>query len=172
MLHSVRSVQLRRRPHALEHRVLSVSGDSAAHAAVLCLYTVLEPRDLHRNRAAHGHSDYRSGLYHSDQPLHRKAVLFRQHRLLPRSVVSAAVYQRPAAHRGGSDFCRGAPGCGQPPQSDGAAYGLFARRLRHRRAGRQSRGADDRLRPFAQHSRNVSDHQQSLRVHGQPDRTE
>lgn len=30
----------------------------------------------------------------------------------------------------------------------------------------------DRLRPFAQHSRNVSDHQQSLRVHGQPDRTE
>ena len=65
-----------------------------------------------------------------------------------------------------------APGCGQPPQSDGAAYGLSARRLRHRRAGRQSRGADDRLRPFAQHSRNVSDHQQSLRVHGQPDRTE
>ena len=76
------------------------------------------------------------------------------------------------AHRGGSNFCCGAPGCGQSPQSDGAACDLFARRLRHRRAGRQSRGADDRLRPFAQHSRNVSDHQQSLRVHGQPDRTE
>ena len=54
----------------LSNTVLSVSGDPAAHAAVLCLYTVLEPRDLHRNRAAHGHSDYRSGLYHSDQPLH------------------------------------------------------------------------------------------------------
>ena len=87
MLHPVRSVQLRHRPHGLEHRVLSVPGDSAAHAAVLCLYTVLEPRDLHRNRTAHGHSDYRSGFYHSDQPLHRKAVLFRQHRLLPRSCI-------------------------------------------------------------------------------------
>ena len=36
---------------------------------------------------------------------------------------------------------------------------FFARRLRHRRAGRQSRGADDRLRSFAQHPCNVSDHQ-------------
>ena len=134
--------------------------------------TLCSSRVIHRNRAAHGHSDYRSGLYHFDQPLHRKAVLFRQHRLLPRSVVSAAVHQRPAAHRGGNNFCCGAPGCGQPPQSGGVAYGLFARRLRHCRAGRQSRGADDRLRPFAQHSRNVSDHQQSLRVHGQPDWTE
>ena len=81
-------------------------------------------------------------------PFTEKLFYFDSTRLLPRSVVSAAVHQRPAAHRGGSDFCCGAPGCGQPPQSDGAACGLFARRLRHRRAGRRSRGADDRLRCF------------------------
>ena len=171
-LHPVRPVQLRRRTHALEHGVLPVSGAPAAPAAVLRLYTVYKPRDRALDRAAHGHSDHRSGLCHSDQPLHRDPVLFRQHRLPPRPVVSAAVRQRPAAHRGGGDLCRGAPRLSRPPQARGAARGLCARRPRHRRAGRQSFGADDRLRPLAQHPRHVSDHQQPLRVHGQPDRPE
>lgn len=171
-LHPVRPVQLQCLPDALEHGVLPVSGAPAAAAAVLRLYAVHEPRDRALGRAAHGHPDHRSGLYHPDQPLHRDPVLFRRHRLPPRPVVSAAVRQRPAAHRGGSGLCRGAPRVGQPPQSRVALRGLCARRPRHRRAGRQPLGADDRLRSLAQHPRHVSDHQQPLRVHGQPDRPE
>lgn len=83
------------------------------YVCTLCTSRVIAPS----GRAAHGHPDHRSGLYHPDQPLHRDAVLFRRHRLPPRPVVSAAVRQRPAAHRGGGGLCRGAPCVGQPPQS-------------------------------------------------------
>ena len=49
----------------------------------LCLYTVLERVILHRNRTAAWAFRLSFWFIIPDQPLHRKAVLFRRHRLLP-----------------------------------------------------------------------------------------
>ena len=114
------------------------------------------------------------GFYHSDQPPSpKKLPRFRQHRIYRygHRGICRCMSAPYAAHRGGEDFVAVHRWRGQPPHL--TALTVFARRPpASPRAGRQSRGAD-RLRPSAhQHPRNVSDHQQSLRVHGQPDRTE